>query len=84
MRYVFDTQFHKIFWQAVRACSVFIPHERYRSVCINKLIQENTHVHWCLVAEEPAGVFHSHGAGARVVRATDKKKKKERVIENLC
>ena len=52
--------------------------------CINELMQEITHVHRCLVAEEPAGVFHSRGAGARTVRATVKKERKGRVIVNLC
>ena len=29
---VVDTQFHKFHGKAVRACSICIPHERYRSV----------------------------------------------------
>ena len=39
-------------------------HEHSSRYCINELMQGNTHVHGCLVAEEPAGVFHSRGAGA--------------------
>ena len=47
-------------------------------------MQENTHVHRCLVAEEPAGVFHSsRSAGAWTARATDEKQRKGRVTENL-
>ena len=44
--------------------------------CIDELIQENTHVHRCLVAEKPAGVFYSsRSAGAWNARAKDKKTK---------
>ena len=47
-------------------------------------MQENTHVHRCLVAEEPAGVFHSSRiAGAWTARVPDKKQRKGRVTENL-
>ena len=45
-------------------------------------MQENTHVHLCLVAEDPAGLFHARSAGACSVRATDGKERKGRAIEN--
>ena len=49
---------------------------------INEFMQENTHVHRCLVVEDPAGVFHARMAGAKSVRATDGKETKGRAIEN--
>ena len=52
--------------------------------CIDELMQENTHDHRCLVAEDPAGVFHSsRSAGAWTARATDRKQRRGRVTENL-
>ena len=32
--------------------------------CIKEIMQENTHVHRYLVAEDPAGLFHARSAGA--------------------
>ena len=50
-------------------------------VCIEEIMQENTHVHRCLVAEDPAGMFHARSTGRWSVRATCGKKER-RVIED--
>ena len=43
---------------------------------IKEVIQENTHVHRCLVAEDLAGMFHARSTGRWSVRATYGEKKK--------